>query len=337
MPAGLPIDLMCILIRPVPLTPPDRLYRHGVCYGCNMSDRTVLITGATGMIGGAVVRAMQRRGRHVVGLARTDTAARQLCEQGIEPLAGDLADRAWLQRGVAMADVVVHAAFARDAYDRIDAAVAMEQRATAAVLGAATAAGRRFVYTSGLGVVGDSVRPAGDDDEPTTPPAMAWRRALELKVINAGGIVVRPAFVYGNGEGAILRGLIAYAAKNGRAVYAGDGGNAWPNVHLDDLGEAYALVIERGPAGKVVNVAGGEATPRTVGNAISRLLGLGPAESVPLEEAIQHVPFAAWISRASIRVDSQRVQSLGWRPNGPDIQWDIEFGSYRHLGKDTAR
>jgi nucleoside-diphosphate-sugar epimerase len=120
-------------------------------------------------------------------------------------------------------------------------------------------------------------------------------------------------------------------------VSAARGSNAWPNVHIDDLGEAYALVIERGPAGKVVNVAGGEATPRTVGNAISRLLGLGPAESVPFEEAIQHVPFAAWISRASIWVDSQRMRNLGWRPNGPDIQWDIEFGSYRHLGKDTAR
>jgi nucleoside-diphosphate-sugar epimerase len=302
-----------------------------------MSDRTVLITGATGMIGGAVARAMQRRGRHVVGLARTDSASRQLRDQGIEPLAGDLADRAWLQRGLAMAEVVVHAAFARDAYDRLDAAVAMEERSTAAMAGAAAAAGRRFVYTSGLGVVGDSDSPAGDDDEPATPPAMAWRRALELKVVNAGGIVVRPAFVYGNGEGAILRGLIAYAAKNGRAVYAGDGGNAWPNVHLDDLGEAYALVIERGPAGKVVNVAGGEATPRTVGNAISRLLGLGLPESVPVEEAIQHVPFAAWIGGASIRVDSRRVRSLGWRPSGPDIHWDIEFGSYRRFGKEAAR
>jgi nucleoside-diphosphate-sugar epimerase len=302
-----------------------------------MRHRTVLITGATGMIGGAVARAMQRRGRHVVGLARSGTATRQLCEQGIEPLAGDLADDAWLQRGTQMADTVVHAAFARDAYDRLDAAVAMEQRATAAMLGAAKAAGQRLVYTSGLGVVGGSDRPASDDDEPATPSAMAWRRALELSVINAGGIVVRPAFAYGNGEGAILRGLIAFAAQNRRAVYAGHGGSAWPNVHIDDLGEAYALVIEQGPAGKVVNVAGGQATPRTVGNAISRLLGLGPAVSVPVDEAIQHVPFAAWISRVSIQVDSQRVRDLGWRPSGPGIHWDIEFGSYRHLGKDTAR
>jgi aryl-alcohol dehydrogenase-like predicted oxidoreductase len=93
-------------------------------------------------------------------------------------------------------------------------------------------------------------------------------------VLAAGhGIVIRPAFVYGRGGGEILRTLIEYAVERGESLYPGDGENCWPNVHVDDLGEAYALAVARAPAGTVLNVVGGEASLRSVSEAIGRLIG----------------------------------------------------------------
>jgi nucleoside-diphosphate-sugar epimerase len=92
------------------------------------------------------------------------------------------------------------------------------------------------VYTSGIGVVGTD-RLTQEDDEPATPAGMQWRRSLELQVLAAGGVVMRPAFVYGHGGNEILRALIRAAAAIGVAAYPGDGGNRWMNVYVDDLAE----------------------------------------------------------------------------------------------------
>src|SRR5713226_5833438 len=66
----------------------------------NNSDKTVLITGATGRQGGAVIRHMLPKGWKLRALARRpDTpAARDLTRQGVEVVQGDLEDPASLER-----------------------------------------------------------------------------------------------------------------------------------------------------------------------------------------------------------------------------------------------
>ena len=292
----------------------------------------ILLTGATGFVGGAIGRAAVAHGHGVRALARSATTAERLASDGLEPVFGDLTDVRSLRRAAEGASVVIHAAFLRGSYRRLDEAIAVEQRATAAFVAACGDAGARFVYTSGIGVL------AATGTEPVTEattgssPAMRWRRDLERLVLDAGGVVIRPALVYGNGGGEILRSLIAAAVTTGESLYPAPGDKPWPNVQVDDLAAAYLAAVAH-PDSTVFNVAAGESTPRAVCEAIGRLIGAPDrTRGVTSDEAVERVPFAGWLAGPGVRVDSSRARAtLGWVPTGPGLVADIEFGSYAAL------
>jgi nucleoside-diphosphate-sugar epimerase len=128
-----------------------------VCYRERMAARgarTLFITGATGFVGGAVARRAVAAGYRVAGLARSEKAAEQLARVSVIARRGDLSDLASLAVAIDGADVIVHCAFARDAYDRLDAAVETEVAATTFLVKSCARGGVRFLYTSGIGVVG---------------------------------------------------------------------------------------------------------------------------------------------------------------------------------------
>src|ERR1700744_886713 len=67
------------------------------------NHRTILITGATGQQGGAVVQALQGSGFHLRGMTRKPDSERAeaLARQGIEIVKGDLDDEATLRAALA--------------------------------------------------------------------------------------------------------------------------------------------------------------------------------------------------------------------------------------------
>src|SRR5512143_3135888 len=71
---------------------------------------TVLVTGATGFIGGHVVDALKRRGVTPRVLARPGEPVDRLAALGVEILRGDLGDEASLRAVVAGVDRILHCA-----------------------------------------------------------------------------------------------------------------------------------------------------------------------------------------------------------------------------------
>lgn len=67
------------------------------------TNRTILVTGATGTQGGAVVKQLLARGYHVRALCRDPESptARALADRGVEVHRGDLDDRASIDAAVA--------------------------------------------------------------------------------------------------------------------------------------------------------------------------------------------------------------------------------------------
>ena len=123
----------------------------------------ILLTGATGYVGGRLLRRLEQHGRHVRCLARRPEFLKDGVGPGTEVVAGDVLDPASLATamcGVEVAYYLVHSMGASGSFEDAD-------RDAARNFGeAARAAGlRRLIYLGGLGrrpgiVVSSSAKPA---------------------------------------------------------------------------------------------------------------------------------------------------------------------------------
>ena len=109
----------------------------------------ILLTGATGYIGGRLLRLLEKQGYRVRGLARRPDVLRQKVHASTEVVAGDLLDRASLDtalRGVDAAYYLVHSMGSDGSFEQAD-------RTAASNFGqAAKGAGvKRIIYLGGLG------------------------------------------------------------------------------------------------------------------------------------------------------------------------------------------
>jgi nucleoside-diphosphate-sugar epimerase len=291
----------------------------------------VFITGATGYVGGAVASRLLEAGHAVAGLARSDAAAERLRDAGVEPVAGGLADVEVLGRETARADAVVHAAM-----EPGRRAVELDRAVIDAVLRAAEATGKAFVYTSGTAVVGETGSAAASEDAPIDPAGpVAWRAAHEALVTGAAergvrGIVIRPSLVYGRGGGNVRRD-VERARGDGGARFVGDGRNRWSTVHVDDLADLYVLALEKAPAGSLWMAEGGESVSMSeLAEAVARAAGIGArTEGVSGDDAKAHFGWAARMLALNMVVTADRARrELGWSPSRPTLLEELASGGY---------
>lgn len=289
-----------------------------------MSTR-VLVTGAGGYIGRAVAAHLARRGHQVRGAYRNPEHVATLRRDGIEPVILDIRDEDALTERAADAEVVVHCAFAASTPRDLPVAIALERRVTRTLLSTPAT----VVYTSGVGVLadGEGCDPVHEDRVPSSTAPLAWRFELEQAVRAARGRVIRPALVHGRGGNRILIDLIEQSAARGASGYPGEGTSRLPTVHLDDLVEAYALIVERGQEAATYAAVGADTTTRQVAHAIADLLGV-PARSAADRTIADELPALQWIA-GDLVVDAPRLRDqLGWHPTGLSLPEDLRGGSY---------
>lgn len=185
-----------------------------------MAMSKILVTGASGFLGRALVPALTGAG-HAVRLA-----VRHHIEVGARlemVTVGDLAQGVDWSRAVSGVDSVIHLAarvhVMRDRLaDPIAAYRTVNRDATLALARAAAQAGaRRFLFVSTIKVLGEATsgRPFTESDaaDPQDPYSVSkWEAEQGLRAIEAGTgmavVVVRPPLVYGPGVGGNLRRLM---------------------------------------------------------------------------------------------------------------------------------
>ncbi len=292
----------------------------------------VLVTGASGWIGSAVVPELRAAGHQVVGLARSDASAAALQAAGAEVLRGDLDDLETLRAGAAGAEGVVHLAFKHDVAfsGNFEAAADTDRRAIETFGAALEGSGRPLVIASGLaghapGVVATE---AGSPD-PSAPAGhrmLSERAALALagSGVRSSSVRLSPT-VHGAGDHGFVAVLVDTARATGVSGHVGDGTNHWPAVHRSDAARLFRLALESAPPGSVLHGAAEQGVPtREIAEAIGRRLDLPVA---PVEA--QHFGWLGGFIAMDIQASSARTRALlGWEPAGPGLIEDIDQGAY---------
>ncbi|MFJ3616415.1 NAD-dependent epimerase/dehydratase family protein [Streptomyces hydrogenans] len=189
----------------------------------------LLVTGATGFIGGHVAAAAAAHPdlAHVRLLVRRPDAADAAYAAStggglagrtagpvVETVRGDLRDTEALRRACDGIDAVVHCASAIGGEEELLTAV--NDHGTRDLADAAARAGvRRLVALSTASVHGRGpFRAAAPDTLPLAPGSATsrTRAAGERHVLDAGGTVLRPHLVYGRGDRQVVPGLLTLLA-----------------------------------------------------------------------------------------------------------------------------
>jgi nucleoside-diphosphate-sugar epimerase len=226
-------------------------------------SRRVLITGATGFIGGRLAEIACDRGDDVVAIVRNWSRAARLARLPVRMLGGDLLDTDALTGAMKGCDVVFHCAVDNRATgdEHIRAGVIAIEN----VMRAAHACGaRRVVHLSSVAVYGlrpmpDAATEAGasgrDDDAYVRGKIEAERAALDLhRDLGVPLVILRPTIVYGPFGSWTIDTVDRI--RRGRQAIVDEGVGVCNVLYVDNLVDAMFLAAEPvDAAGQVFHVS----------------------------------------------------------------------------------
>jgi dihydroflavonol-4-reductase len=248
--------------------------------------RPVLVTGATGFIGSAVVRALLADGRSVRAVCEPGRSADNLTGLDVERVVCDIRDEPAIERAAAGVATVFHLA-AVYRFWAADPALFYDVNigGTRNVMRAASRAGcSRFVYTSTVGTVGV----AGRDDLACEDTLVHFEHLFghykrskyqaEHEVLRAGAaglpvVLVHPTFPVGERDIAPTpTGRTIVEFLNGRIPAYVD--TALNVVHVDDVARGHVLAARHGRVGRSYILGGENMALREMLTTLAELCGV---------------------------------------------------------------
>ena len=223
------------------------------------SDKIVLVAGATGRQGGAVIRYMLPKGWRLRALTRnpSNAAAQELARKGIEVVQGDLEDPASLERA------------ARGAYGVYSVQDFWSVGAKREVLqgkNLADAAKKAHVEHLVYSSVGGAERNSGIDHWESK-----WEVEKHIRGLGLPATVLRPVAFMEN----YYIDQVEIALLKGKLIDPIRADKPYQTIAADDIGAFVALVFERPHdfIGAELEIAGSESTNPEAARIFSRVLG----------------------------------------------------------------
>jgi nucleoside-diphosphate-sugar epimerase len=264
----------------------------------------VLVTGASGMLGAGVARALAERGDEVTVLQRHSSGL------GLAEVLADLADVAAVAAAVSGQEAVVHLAARVNVVGPWRDYARVNVEGTRTVVDACRRSGvARLVYVSSPAVAhaGRSVLGAGA--EPADPraargpyarsKAIAERLALAADGNGLAVLAVRPHLVWGPGDNQIVARIVARAHR-GRVPLIGPAAALVDTTYVSNAVDALVAALDRCDHvhGEPLVVSNGE--PRPVGDLLGAICRAAGAP-----EPRRHVP-------APVALAGGAMVDLGW-------------------------
>ena len=301
----------------------------------------VLVTGASGLLGGAVAAAVRDAGHEVTTFQRSPSGV-----TGVVDALGTVTDRAAVEAAVAGQDAVVHLAakvsLTGDAaeFERVNVG------GSATLVDAMRAAGvPRLVFVSSPSVAHAGASIVGDDALPADPEhargdyartkALAERATLAADSAELRVVVVRPHLVWGPGDTQLVERIVARAAA-GRLPLLDHGAALIDSLYVDNAATGIAAALERVDVvhGNAYVLTNGE--PRPVADLMAGIAEAGgaPAPRLRVPSAVARaagsVVEAVWRVRPGedeppmTRFLAEQLSTAHWfdqRRTRRDLEW----------------
>ncbi len=295
-----------------------------------------LVTGATGFVGGALVRALVAHGDQVRVLARTTSKTAALEALGVDIARGDILDHASIVSALDGCDTLFHAAALYDLWGLDEAALtATETEGTRNAMEAALSAGlAKVVYTSTAVAIGEAKGQVAT--EATTHRGYflsSYERAkyaaeqIAFTYVEKGLplVCVNPAGIYGPGDRKPT-GRFIVSLLNGRvpALFPG-----WMSlVYIDDAVRGHILAADKGQIGARYILSGTVDTFTALGGLACRLAGRRPPLAIPAALAAPYAMGGEALSRLTRRPpvlswETYRLAAHGFRADGSKASGEL--------------
>jgi dihydroflavonol-4-reductase len=248
----------------------------------------VLVTGATGFVGSAIVRALLARGEAVRVLARPNSNRHNVASLQVEVVEGRLEDGDSLRRAMHGCTRLIHAAADYRIWVPDPAAMmAANVEGTRALMRAALAEKvERIVYTSSVATLGHVEGGSADEDTPSAiddkvgPYKQSKFLAEEVvrRMVAEDGlaaVIVNPSTPVGPGDvkPTPTGRMIVEAASGRMPAYVDTGLNI---VHVEDVALGHLLAMDKGRIGERYILGGDNMSLAAILAEIARITGGRP-------------------------------------------------------------
>jgi dihydroflavonol-4-reductase len=215
----------------------------------------VLVTGATGFLGGHLVERLVHSEHEVVGTARQGSDIRLLERNSVGVRRCDITDAISLREAMEGIDVVVHLAAyytfngKREMYDKVNV-----QGTKNLIDAMAMANVRKIIYCSTTEVMGPTPNGIADEDAECHPyyeygrsKLMAERIIRDARSRGIEHVILRSAGIYGprNLDDVSYWFITTYANTLASRFIIGDGKRVLQFVHVSDIVQAITLALDR--------------------------------------------------------------------------------------------